>query len=168
MELTPEAVQAALHAVNEEQSDRAAVVLGVATLDALLERLLRAWLAPDTPDSLYHPSGALSTLSSKTDLAYSLGLISKQEWHDLRLLRKVRNDFAHDFDHTLSFATPSVCDRISALSTPHLLDDIGAFASGTPKQRFYQAIGVMSLALSDFRLRDLVPRQVPDDIGPAT
>lgn len=49
----------------------------------------------------------------RIEACYALGLISDREHHDLDLLRKIRNDFAHDI-HT-SFDSQPVIDRCAQL-----------------------------------------------------
>ena len=55
----------------------------------------------------------LGTFSSRISLCHVLGLVTDIEHHDLNILRRVRNDFAHDI-HT-SFETQSVIDRCATL-----------------------------------------------------
>ena len=44
-------------------------------------------------------------------MAFSLGLISENEYHDCNIIRKVRNDFAHKFELEFSFKD----QRVSSL-----------------------------------------------------
>ena len=157
-------LQTIIYNLGEEKSDRACAVLGFATLDALVERVLRAWLHPNIPEELFEGSGALSTSIAKIDMAYSLGLISENERRDLHLLRKIRNEFAHAFDHDLVFSTPAISNRLSALSLPALLETNPAFRSSDPRYRFYLSVGILSTVLSDLRLRGATHRAIPDEI----
>jgi len=152
----------------QEESDRACVILGVATLDALLENLLRKSMLPNSPKELYGERGALGNFAAKIDLAYSLGLISAEERHDLHLLRKIRNDFAHAVNHELAFETPAIADRIRALCLLRLFEGspILADANNTIRWRLHLGIGHLILVLSDFRVRAVRPPQAPEDIKP--
>src|SRR5438132_1135672 len=84
------------------ESDRAAVVLGAAFLDAQLEDLFRAKLVPFTPqdsfDNLFTSNGPLATFSARINLAFSLGWVSDNVRRDLHVIRDIRNTFAHTFD----------------------------------------------------------------------
>jgi hypothetical protein len=89
--------------VLRRESDRAVAVLAPAYADALLEDLLRAFLvAGKSADTLLAVDGALGTFSSRIEVAHALGLIRDATHHDLELLRRIRNDFAHRVDlHSL-------------------------------------------------------------------
>ena len=60
-----------------KESERAAVVLGVARIDSELEKLIKAVLRRNSkdPDTLFDADGPLSTFSAKIRLAYRLNLI---------------------------------------------------------------------------------------------
>lgn len=80
-----------------EESERVAVIMGVAQIDLALERALKCLLHPNPggQDSLFDPDRPLSTLSAKISLAYRMGLIDSEIEHCLQMLRRIRNDFAH-------------------------------------------------------------------------
>jgi hypothetical protein len=83
-------------------------------------------------------------------VAYAFGVLSPRERRDLHVLRRIRNDFAHAVDYDLAFTTPAVADPIKALSTPQLLEANPAFGSDDHRFRFYLAVGLLVLILSDF------------------
>lgn len=151
-----------------EESDRACAVLGVATLDALLENLLRGSTLSDSPKELYEGSGALATFAAKIDVAYSFGLISAEERHDLHLLRKIRNDFAHAVNHVLAFETRAVADRVHALALPQILDGhpILAGTNDTIRWRLEVGVALLIVILSDFRVRAVRSPHVPQSAKP--
>jgi mannitol operon repressor len=80
-----------------------------------LKEILLAFLIDEREahDLLENRFGPLSSLSARTDAAYILGLISADEHHDLTLVRRIRNAFAHDYQ--IDFTTPSVKDRCAEL-----------------------------------------------------
>jgi hypothetical protein len=80
------------------------VILGSAKLEDLLLNLLERRLleSPTKNDALFRGTGALSTFSARSEMAYRLGLISKPFLDALNGIRKVRNDFAHQFDASLA------------------------------------------------------------------
>jgi DNA-binding MltR family transcriptional regulator len=101
----------------EKESDRACVILSASMLDQALESLLKAYLVPlssaedELLDGAYAP---ISTFSARIDLAYRLGLISTKFCHDLHLIRKIRNDFAHNITEC-NFENVSVHGKVSEL-----------------------------------------------------
>lgn len=104
------------------ETDRAAAVLGVAYLDALLESGLRAFLVDDDKrvSRLLKSEGQLGTFSARALASYCLGLISEDQLRELRLLGRIRNRFAHEL-HGLSFANAKIEDLCQELRLPKLL-----------------------------------------------
>lgn len=89
-----------LHTICAE-SDRGAVLVAAALLDAGLEAALKKKLVPsEKEDDPLFTSGyaPLRSFAAKTELAYRLGLITRETCQMLHLFRKVRNDFAHKAD----------------------------------------------------------------------
>ncbi len=80
-----------------EERGRGAVLVGVARVDAALEHLLQAVMAPGGAkgDGLFLPERPLGSLGAKVALAHRLGLIDNQVQSALSVLRKLRNSFAH-------------------------------------------------------------------------
>lgn len=82
-----------------KESDRASVILAVAMLDEALESLLRCHLVAiaSSSDSLLDGAYApISTFSARIDLSFRLGLISSRFSRDLHIVRRIRNEFAHN------------------------------------------------------------------------
>ena len=97
------------------ESPRGQVLISTGFIEEHLKRTLLAFMR-EVPQAARLVDGAnapLGTLSARIEACYVLGLIAENEHHDLGLLRKIRNDFAHDI-HT-SFETPSVVDRCRQL-----------------------------------------------------
>ena len=100
-----------------KESDRACVILTVSFLDELLTLCLRMKLVatPNAVDSLFEGGNApFSSFSSKIDVAYRLGIISNRLCRDLHLVRKIRNDFAHNIEGC-HFSDQKVHNRIREL-----------------------------------------------------
>jgi DNA-binding MltR family transcriptional regulator len=64
-------------------------------LRALLEKTFAH--VSDTVRKLFDGTGSLATFSSRIDLALAIGLISEESHRALHLIRKIRNDFAHQY-----------------------------------------------------------------------
>ena len=80
------------------ESDRAAVLLGSAKIDALLYQILDQFLKPTvgSRDDLLDSDGALGTFSAKINIVYRLRLLDDKFCRALHLIRKIRNTFAHE------------------------------------------------------------------------
>jgi hypothetical protein len=80
-----------------EERGRGAVLVGVARVDAALENMLQAVMAPGSSkgDGLFQPERPLGSLGAKVALAHRLGLIDDAVERALGVLRKLRNAFAH-------------------------------------------------------------------------
>lgn len=117
---TPTNSQHSLTLLNNEfkgESDRACVILAAAMLDSALRNLLQTKFTPcPSSDMLFDGANApLSTFSSRIDMSYRLGLLSARFCRDLHLVRKIRNDFAHNVTGC-AFTDSGVRDRVQALS----------------------------------------------------
>jgi hypothetical protein len=80
-----------------EERGRGAVLVGVARVDAALESMLQAVMAPGPSkgDGLFQPERPLGSLGAKVALAHRLGLIDDAVERALGVLRRLRNAFAH-------------------------------------------------------------------------
>jgi hypothetical protein len=100
-----------------KESDRAAVILGATFLDSALELMLKAYLVP-TPsshDALFEGvSAPFGDFSGRIEAAFRLGLISGSFASALHLVRRIRNQFAHNIAGC-SFEDPSVRSRLLEL-----------------------------------------------------
>ena len=80
------------------ETDRAAVIVGAAKLDLIMYQILQRFLLPNPggSDELLGGDSPLSTLNSKINMLYRLGLIDATFARSLHLVRRIRNDFAHE------------------------------------------------------------------------
>ena len=99
-----------------EERGRGAVLVGVARVDAALEHLLQAVMAPASGkgDGLFLPDRPLGSLGAKVALASRLGLIDAAVERALNTLRKLRNAFAHSAE-SASLADPAHNDRLAPI-----------------------------------------------------
>ena len=79
-----------------QERGRGAVLVGVARVDAALERLLQAVLLPTAGlnDSLFQADRPLGSCGARISLAHRLGLIETPVERALHTLRRVRNAIA--------------------------------------------------------------------------
>jgi hypothetical protein len=111
-----------------EERGRGAVLVGVARVDAALERLLLAVLlpSPGRSDALFQPDRPLGSFGARISLAHRLGLIETPVERALHTLRRVRNAFAHssesaslgDADHAERLAQAYLDARTNPLWPP--------------------------------------------------
>lgn len=105
-----------------KESDRACAVLGAALLDARLESLYNRRLRAFTEELLSN-SGPLGTFSARIKVARALAWISEDVRFDLDQIRTIRNEFAHNFDHELSFGKQAIADKCRTLRVAQTLLD---------------------------------------------
>jgi DNA-binding MltR family transcriptional regulator len=98
------------------ETDRGVALVCAAYLEHELESLLRKYFVDDAKisDSLFEPSGPLGTFSAKIDLILALGVVSPEVHRSLHLVRKIRNEFAHQH-RVLSFAHQKIESRCREL-----------------------------------------------------
>jgi len=99
-----------------EERGRGAVLVGVARVDAALEHLLEAVMAPAAAkdDGLFLPDRPLGSIGAKVALARRLGLIDSAVEGALNTLRKLRNTFAHSAD-SASLSDPAHSKRLERI-----------------------------------------------------
>lgn len=137
-------------AVIEEElhnaSDRAAAIVGDALLDKELVDLIRAFLIDDqnVAGQLLGVDRPLGTFSARSNMAYALGLLSEDVFWDLTLIRRIRNEFAHDLHVT--FDTPSVSQRCDSLELPTRFSKRAEL--DTARSRFCAAAQILSQYLA--------------------
>jgi DNA-binding MltR family transcriptional regulator len=145
-----------------KESDRGAVLVGVAYLDELLVRLFKEkmLLTQKLSEYLFESSGPLSTLSSRIRIAYCLGWIGPATFQDLDLLRKIRNDFAH-LHSPLTFDDPSVRSRCRELEAFKQFD-IATFPK--PRDQFICSVVALSIRLQEYRNKAKIPELGTDPV----
>ena len=86
------------------ESDRGTALLYAAWIDHLLEQKLRLHFSKGNAkqrDQLFEETGAFHTFASKVSAAFCLGWLDPDVRHDIDLIRRIRNLFAHQI-HGLS------------------------------------------------------------------
>jgi hypothetical protein len=121
------------------ESDRACAVLGAALLDARLERLYERRLRHSVEQLLYN-NGPIATFSARIRVAHALAWISDDVSFDLHQVRAIRNAFAHDADHELSFENSSIGDKCRTLRVAQTLIDASEHAASIPHPNFSAAV----------------------------
>lgn len=131
------------HSVFNE-SDRGIVVSGVALVDDALSKLLVAKMSAHDHhvpgpihkfrESLFLPegNGCFSSLHSKYQIAYAMGWIPESIYKDIKIIGKIRNRAAHDFDE-FSFLSTNVIKLLLKLEEFSDCDEkeLSCFEGGT-------------------------------------
>ncbi len=98
----------------EQESDRGAALLACAFLDAMLGQVLeRCFISPEKGRQLF----ARASFGARLQWAVALGAISDVALHDLEVLQRVRNKFAHRL-HGLTFESAEVREETRNLNVP--------------------------------------------------
>lgn len=101
------------------QSDRGVAIVCASILDEQLKDVLSSFFIENdrAKKELFNTGEPLSTFSSKIKMSYYLGLITENEYKNIEMIRKIRNDFAHRITG-ISFSDSSVKNRCNHLSIP--------------------------------------------------
>jgi DNA-binding MltR family transcriptional regulator len=101
--------------------DAGIALMGAAYLDHALELLLKSQFRPLSPDDerrLFDgaQNGILGTFSAKIRMAYAIGLLLDELYHDLLLINGIRNAFAHSLHNDVFFTNDLIiadCEKLS-------------------------------------------------------
>jgi hypothetical protein len=105
----------------ERESERATAILAAAWIDHLLELKLAEHFSSGNAKArpqLFAANGPFGTSSAKITTAFCVGWLDVDVYHDLNLIRKIRNSFAHQV-HGLSMESPTIRSLIESLKVPH-------------------------------------------------
>jgi DNA-binding MltR family transcriptional regulator len=127
------------------QLDERGLVLALAAFaEEALGDLIEAYLIPGDPAKqlLEGFNAPLGTFSARIKMAYSLGLITKHQHADLDQLRRIRNEFAHNWEPT-SFNDQKIAAHIGALHFSSMDDDFPA----SPMEKVRTSLGSLLIEL---------------------
>jgi hypothetical protein len=105
----------------QRESERATAILAAAWIDQLLERKLAQLFSSGNKEAranLFAANGPFATFSAKITAAFCAGWLDADVYHDLRVIQKIRNKFAHQI-HGLSMESPSVRPLTESFQVPH-------------------------------------------------
>ena len=100
-----------------KETDRGCALFATSYLDKALSDLLYCALAHDKKieNDLFEGNAPLASFSARIKMAFYLGKISKVERRDLDLLRKIRNEFAHNAN-AIDFENEKIKSQCGELS----------------------------------------------------
>lgn len=130
----------------KRETDRGLPLVSTALIDDRLLETLRSFFCdgPSTAKLLDEGNAPLGTFSSRTEACFALGLIDEYEYSEIALLRKVRNEFAHE-KHGISFQSPRVQGLCSSLKSS--LPEGAGYPINDPRFRFTNAVVAIVLRL---------------------
>jgi mannitol operon repressor len=130
----------------KRETDRGLPLVAAALIDDRLTETLRAFFCevPSAAKLLDDGSAPLSSFSSRVEVCYALGLIDEFEYKEIGLIRKVRNEFAHQ-KHGMSFSSPRIQGLCSTLKSD--LPMGSDYPVQDPRFRFTNAVVCLALRL---------------------
>ena len=142
------------------ESDRAAAIIAASFLDEHLKQLLSNYFVDDEKETtlLLSSESSLGTFGSRIRAAYCMGLIPKDWFQALKLIKDIRNAFAHQL-HGRSFSDQDITQACEELKS---LMPLKAPVPQTPRMMFESAaifilMDVTVRALSIVRKRCRMP-----------
>jgi DNA-binding MltR family transcriptional regulator len=123
------------------ESDRGAALIAASLLDQRLKEILESYFIQhrDINTLFSQPNAPLSTLSAKASMAYALGLIQKNEFEEITLIRKIRNEFGHKWKD-VDFKNDRVVTYCNKLPW---LGPSGRERKATARSRFNFAVAIL-------------------------
>jgi DNA-binding MltR family transcriptional regulator len=112
----------------ERESDISLGIISATLLDILLEEVIRTFYVKDKHVAdLFKNDHLLMNFYSKINLAYYSGYIPKVIYHDLKIICKIRNKFAHSLLAGLDFKEKTLVSLIQECELrPKTMDDVFA------------------------------------------
>jgi DNA-binding MltR family transcriptional regulator len=109
-----------------KEGDRSVGIVAASLLDVLLEEMIRTFYVKDrNVADLFKNDHLLMTFYSKINVAYYSGYIPKVIYHDLKIVCKIRNRFAHSLSAGLDFTDKTLVNLIQECELrPKTIDDV--------------------------------------------
>lgn len=126
----------------QNESPRAAAILGGAYLDYLLKELLKSRLVKDR--SLFKELDSL-TFERRMNLCYLTGIINRAERDDLKKINWIRNKFAHDIKLN-TFMRGDISNECNNLKIINLMQKEEPFVE-KPRDKYTAAIAFYTTIL---------------------
>jgi hypothetical protein len=104
-----------------EESDRARVIVIACWIEEFLEVKLTNEFSKGSAGArkaLFSNNGPFATFSAKINAAFCAGWVDSDVYHDVQVIRKLRNVFAHSYD-PVSLNEEKTRNLIESLRVPH-------------------------------------------------
>jgi DNA-binding MltR family transcriptional regulator len=120
-----------LYDVLNDEKDLAVILIATSFIDACLKSILENRLLESrVTEKLLSHTGVVGSLSTRADVCYVLGLVSKA-YRDIQTMAEIRNLVAHHHLQ-LSFTSPKVAELCEKLSSLEASDEVAEH----PRHRF--------------------------------
>lgn len=134
------------------EPDRILAIIADAYLNDLLQNGLKVKFrgSKKSLDTIFRRQGFLDSLAAKAEIAHAIGFIDSDEYHDLKIIRKIRNKFAH-IPNQISFQTTEIADMCNDLKYGKMLPELQAadrsLFNDTTRSRFIWSAQNLALGL---------------------
>lgn len=127
------------------EEGRSLVLSMTAFAEELLGRLLLTYLrnCKSSNELIEGFNAPLGTFSSRIKACHAFGIISNKQHHDLEITRKIRNEFAHNWEGC-SFTKQKIYDLATSMNNSRLCDN----QPTEPKEKFCEVMYCILLELS--------------------
>jgi len=167
MEESRSAFRQMMESLKRETSDRAIAIVGAAYLDDRLAQTIRAFfIKRDKPTKeLLSTHGALGSFGARIQIAFCLGLLDEDEYHDFGVIQKIRNAFAHQVAD-LTFDELNIAQQCDLLRLLKHSSSTALYQSYSRRERYIMTVAnsIASLATVEFHAtndRRTVPEPRP-------
>lgn len=126
--------QAFVHEYHDE-NDRAAIVMAGSFVENYLATYIRHFMIADTEVERLFAAGPLSSFDARINVAYAFSLIPKEQRDDLRIIKSVRNHFAHA-PRAVSFQNEAIRAEIQKLSIVPTIREVPGITEEQLKPRY--------------------------------
>jgi hypothetical protein len=122
-------------------------------IDIWLRQLIESAMRPDADlKAIFENRGALDSFSNRITIAFALKLIGTGLYFDLRILRDIRNAFAHA-PEALDFDNAEIKAKCDALWLPQKIKYQGREDPKSPREKFIRATTLILDAINEYLFR---------------
>ena len=139
----------------DSETDRGCALMAAAFIDEQLSLLLKSYFVDDSSvvKVMFKSNGPFSSFESKIDVSYAMGLISFNTRHDIHLLRRIRNEFAH-ISTPMSFEDEKISSRCNELKLQNKSND--SRARGKFTRSMIIIVCIIENSLRKLQRRDVI------------
>ena len=142
-----------------DESDRSAIVLAGSFAEQYLATYLRHHMIDDPDVEQLFERGALASFDARIRVAYAFRLISRTQHDDLRLVKDIRNRFAHS-PQMIDLQQKDVKAMIKGLTVYHRLHspEVPSIVQKSERHIYLYTIGLFIVFAHNAMLRSNQPQ----------
>lgn len=123
-----------------KQNDRAVAIVGASYLDLMLRWAIELkMVTADEVPRLFEDRGPLQEFSSRINVGFALGIYKRRAFNDLKIIRDIRNAFAHSAEH-MDFYHQDVANSCHSLWYAKKIHKKGEPAPTDPRGLYIRAV----------------------------